>query len=452
MPVAGLGSVTTRLVALVFGLQILITAIVLTYVYAATEREVARQERAVVAELRDDLVASYRSGGEIALTRLIRARLAAAHGDLVLALAGSDGRIIAGNLAEWPQGMAPGSSWRVLTLARTGVATPERMGVVTLALGQGRQLLAGRVVESNLRLARINTEAILAALLVAVPLALLLALLLGRILTDRLSAISGTAAAVTGGDLSQRVPRDGSGDAFDTLAGAVNTMLDRVDGLIGELRIVTDGLAHDLRSPLTRLKSTLERARGDTDDATALAALDNVAGEADQVLAMLAMALQISRAEAGIGRDRFVTTDVDALIADIVEVFGPSAEDQGLALTVAGTSVGSARLHRDLVQQALSNLVENALHYADGATAITVGAHIAVDQLILTVADDGIGIPADRRDDARRRFVRLDPARHASGAGLGLALVEAVVRLHDGELRLADNAPGLRVEMLLPLG
>ncbi len=447
---AGLGSATTRLVALAFVLQVLISAIVLFYVYTATVREVERQERAVVVELRDDLVAGYRSGGTPELARLITARLAAAHGETVAALVDAQGRVLAGNLAAWPATVVAGDQWRAITLYRTGAERPEPMGVMAVNLADGSRLLAGRVVESNLRLVRINTGAIIAALLVAVPLALLLALLLGRIINSRLRAISATAAAVAGGDLSQRVLRDGSDDAFDTLARAVNAMLARVEALVGELRIVTDGLAHDLRSPLTRLKSTLERARSETDDPRALAALEVVGGEADQLLTMLGTALQISRAEAGIGRERFDDTDVDALIADIVEVFGPVAEDQGIALCVAqGPPVGHARLHRDLVQQALSNLVENAIHYAVGATHITVSARSASETLVLTVADDGPGIPADRREEAKRRFARLDPSRHSAGSGLGLALVESVARLHDGRLELLDNGPGLRAEMTL---
>ena len=447
----GLGSATTRLVALVFGVQILLSGTVLFYVYAATAREVERQERAVVTELRDDLLAGFRSGGQPVLARLIRSRLAAAHGETIATLVDADGRVVAGNLAAWPATVTPASSWRIIALYRLGADHAERMGVIAAALPDGGKLLAGRVVETNLKLVRINSEAILAALLAAVPLALLMALLLGRIVNSRLHAVSATAAAVASGDLSQRVPRDGSGDAFDTLAGAVNTMLARVETLVGELRIITDGLAHDLRSPLTRLKSTLERARSEIADPGALAALESVSTEADQVLAMLGTALQISRAEAGIGRDMFVDTNVDALVDDVVEVYGPVAEDQGVSLSVAPRHgmVGLRPLHRDLVQLALGNLVENALKYAEGATAITLAAEMAGDSLVLTVADNGPGIPADRREEAKQRFARLDPSRHIAGSGLGLALVEAVARLHGGTLVLADNTPGLRVVLTL---
>ncbi|OYU13852.1 MAG: histidine kinase [Alphaproteobacteria bacterium PA4] len=328
------------------------------------------------------------------------------------------------------------------------------MGILVTNMPDGSRLLTGQIIENDRRLSRIVDRATGTALIFGLPLALFAAFAAFaavRIINARVNDIGETAKAVSAGQLSQRVWLDGSGDTFDRLAATLNAMLERIEALISELRIVTDGLAHDLRSPLTRLKVRLERAQVEDDEESLRTAITLAGEETDRLLGMLTTALQISRAEAGIGRDRFIATDVDALIADIVEVFGPSAEDQGLALTVAGASVGSARLHRDLVQQALSNLVENALHYADGASGITVGAHVAADQLVLTVADDGIGIPADRRDDARRRFVRLDPSRHASGAGLGLALVEAVVRLHDGELRLVDNAPGLRVEMVLPV-
>ncbi len=436
--------------ALVFGLQILLSGLLLAYVYAATTRAVAQQQRGIVAELRNDLLAGFQSGGERGLSQLIAARLDAtdAH-DIVALLVHADRRVIAGNLAAWPGNVANDDHWHTLTLMRTGGDRPERMEVIATALPQGAHLLTGRVLEENLRLTSINAEAIVAALLIALPLALLMAVLLGRIINTRLRSVTTTAAAVASGDLSQRVPRDGSNDAFDALAAAVNTMLARVEALVGELRIVTDGLAHDLRSPLTRLKSTLERARDETADSGAMAALDSVATEADQVLAMLGMALQISRAEAGIGRDRFVATDVDALIGDLIEVFGPVAEDAGITLRRGGERVGTITLHRELVQQALVNLVENALHYAEGATRITVSAARSNNRLSLTVADDGPGIAADRREEAKRRFSRLDPSRHSAGSGLGLALVEAVARLHGGSLALWDNGPGLRAVMML---
>ena len=285
----------------------------------------------------------------------------------------------------------------------------------------------------------------IAAFLLVIPVTLVIALVLGRVINARVRSISQTTEAVGSGNLAKRVLLDGSGDEFDALGTGVNTMLDRIEGLVGELRIVTDGLAHDLRSPITRLKSAVERACIDVNDPIALSALETVSTEAEILLAMLTTTLEISRAEAGIGRDRFVVTDLSALIADIVEVYGPVAEDRGFVLNGDAHKGLEIALHRELISQSLANLIENALKYAEGGKSIRVSANSVEDSIELIVSDDGTGIAPEQRDEARRRFGRLDPARHVTGSGLGLSLVEAVARLHGGDVALEDNAPGLRV-------
>lgn len=444
-------SATAKLILLVFAVQILLSGIALTYVYVATSRTVEAEERTIVTELSDDLLARYRTGGDAALAALIETRLAKDQGQIVALLIDGNGKIRAGNLSAWPATIGRSTNWRTMTLYRIGGSEPETIGVIAEPLsGEGR-LLVGRVVDANVRLLRINVEVIVTALLAAVPLAFLLALLLGRFFNQRLRMLNTTAAAVAAGDLAQRAPRDGSEDPFDTLAGSVNAMLERIELLVGELRIVTDGIAHDMRSPLTRLKSVIEQARQKTGDEVAHAALESVSREADLLLAMLATALQIARVEAGVSNDRFITVDIETLLSDLVEVFGPLAEEQGVMLVDERRAepVGKLLLHRDLVLQSLSNLVENALRYAEGTNVITVSAEPTAEGVSLIVADCGLGIPAARREEAKRRFVRLDPSRHQGGSGLGLALVDAVARLHNGGLVLEDNHPGLRAIMRL---
>ncbi len=251
------------------------------------------------------------------------------------------------------------------------------------------------------------------------------------------------------GDLSVRVPHDeDSNDAFSELAAAINLMLVRIEALVAELRVVTDSLAHDLRSPLTRLRATIDRAMRETDDEVALSALERVGAEAETLLAMLATALQISRAEAGIGRDRFVPTDLGRMIEDLAEVYGPLAEERGFTLSTEGEAHGV--VHRELVGQALANLVDNAMKYGRPGGIIRLSVHPTQGQVTLAVDDDGSGIPEAQRAEALRRFGRLDPARQPGGAGLGLALAAAVARLHGGTILLRDNAPGLSVRLELP--
>lgn len=438
-------SVIARFVIIAFLVQLTVTGGILLFVQQSSESALAAEQKALVTDLRDDLVSAWHAGGDAALVRIIDARLAQAHASpLVILLATAKEDPIRGNLGDWPTVIPAETDWRAIELYRTGSDRAELMGVSSTTLPNGERLLAGHVITSSARLARVNEEAITAALVIGVVFALLSALLIGRVLSNQIQAVVTTARDVGEGRLGRRVPIDGSGDAFDALGEAVNGMLDRIEALVSQLRMMTDGLAHDLKSPVTRIKVTLERAIIETEDETALAALERVSGEAETLLGMLSTALLISRAEAGIGRDRFVDTDVAALLEDLAEVYGPLAEDRGFEIAVEAEPGMHAPLHRELMGQALGNLIENATKYAEGGHRIVVGAAHEAGGIALWVADDGPGIPAERRAEALSRFGRLDPARHVTGSGLGLSLVEAVARLHQGSLALEDNAPGLR--------
>lgn len=445
-----LRSTTTRFIVLVFVLQLLATASMLLFVHEASKHALEGEQRALVAELHDDLVAGYTEGGQANLVKLIDARLAVVRQDVaVILLTSPKNEVIAGNLAAWPTAISYRAKWQTLDLYRMANDRPEHIGLITTILPNGAHLLTGHVVDGDLLLARINTEAMIAAFGLAIPLTLFIALILGRVINARVRTISHTTEAVGRGNLSNRVQLDGSGDAFDALGVGVNTMLDRIETLVGELRVVTDGLAHDLRSPITRLKSVVEQACIDVNDPVAINALERVSTEAEALLSMLTTALEISRAEAGIGRDRFARVDVATLLNDVVEVFGPVAEEQGLVLSVDAPKGLQTALHRELISQSLANLIENALKYAEGGRHIKLSACWSDGMVAISVADDGIGIPRDRHEDAVRRFGRLDPARHIVGSGLGLSLVEAVARLHGGNIALEDNMPGLRVTLTL---
>lgn len=445
-----LRSTIARFILLLFLSQLALTGGVLYFVRQSSEATLLREQKELVVGIRDDLVAGYREGGERQLVELIGARLQAVETEVpVILLIRGDGTVLAGNLGAWPTVIPKPTTWKAVNLYRTSSQRPEPMGLIATSLPGGEFLLTGHVIDGSVRLKNLNREAMIGALLLTIPLALLLAVLLGRMINARVGRIAATAEAVGGGDLTHRVTLDGSGDSFDALGHGVNAMLDRIETLVGELRIVTDGLAHDLRSPITRLKSTLERAIIDTHDPVALGALEKVSVEAETLLAMLSTALQISRAEAGIGRDRFVETDVPAMLADLVELYGPVAEEQGMVLSCNTPGELTVSLHRELIGQALGNLIENAIKYAQGGRKIALAAIPARDGVTLSIADDGPGIPEARRSEALKKFGRLDPARTISGSGLGLSLAEAVARLHGGDMALEDNAPGLRVVLTI---
>lgn len=438
-------SVTARFVALVFVFNLPVTAGLLLFVQQASDRALLDEQKDLVSALQDDLQAAFAKGGRQEVVDLIHARLNAARGaNTVVLLVDKDNVPIAGNLGAWPPTVPSRTDWRTIDLYRTRSDTPEHMGLATDPLPDGSRVLAGHVMDANIRLARINEEAIFAAFMLGIVLTLVIALFLSRFVSQQLQGIVSTTVAVGEGRLVQRVPVNGSGDAFDALGDAINAMLERIEALVSQLRLMTDGLAHDLKSPITRLKSVLERAIIDTRDPSAVAALEKVADEAETLLTMLSTALLISRTEAGMGRADFIPTEIDTLLVDLAEIYGPLVEDRGFEIAVNATTGLSVPLHRELLSQAIGNLIENALKYAAGGHRIVLSADQDDDFVQIVVSDDGPGIPEDQKADALRRFGRLDPSRHITGSGLGLALVEAVARLHQGALTLEDNGPGLR--------
>jgi signal transduction histidine kinase len=255
-----------------------------------------------------------------------------------------------------------------------------------------------------------------------------------------------TAEEIVQGDMARRVPVRGGGDEFDRLAETLNRMLDRIEGLVGDLRMVTDGVAHDLRSPLTRLRAHLESSLEEgVDPGVARERIGRALAEAESVLRAFTALLEIARAEAGVGRDQFEAVDLGRLAADMVDLYTPSAAEKSIRLVQRGEGAIVSG-HPQLLANAIANLVENAIaHTPEGgevALELAPGSEPA-----LAVADRGPGVPAEARARVLDRFVRLDASRGRPGAGLGLSLVAAVARLHDARLELDDNAPGLRATL-----
>lgn len=444
-------STIARFIALAFLGQFLVTGGVLLLVQQASQRAVVAAERDTAAELRDELLTVYRVGGSQALRRDIAARLTANPRERgAVLLADRHGAVLAGNLGAWPATVPVRTEWQTIALYRIGSDEPEPIGLVTQPLPDGNRLLTGVVVASSLRLTAIYEEALSAAFLISLVLTFGIAIILGRILTRQVSAIAQTANDVAVGALHRRVETDGSGDAFDRLGQSINAMLERIDTLVSQLRMMTDGLAHDLKSPVTRLVSVIEQASLKTHDETALEALESVRREAETLQTMLSTALLISRTEAGFGADMLRETDIGDLLRDVAEIYGPLVEDSGFTLVVdAPAAPLSFPLNRELVSRALANLIENALKYAEGGDRMDLSASAKGETLTISVTDNGAGIPPDRRAEALKRFGRLDPARGKAGSGLGLSLVEAVARLHHGGIEFGDNCPGLRVSLHL---
>jgi signal transduction histidine kinase len=289
-----------------------------------------------------------------------------------------------------------------------------------------------------------------------------------RRVLKRVDAMTGTTQRIMAGDLSGRLPIAGSNDELDRLAGNLNVMLERIEALMHGLKEVTDNIAHDLKTPLTRLRNRAEEAlRTAEDESQYRAALERTIEESDGLIRTFNALLMIARAESGQARDNMTNFDAAEIAQGIGELYEPLADDKGLTLRVEADESAPMHGNRELISQALANLVDNAIKYAapDNATLapdtpplngvqpeIVVKAAGDGDRILLTVADNGPGIPADDRTRAVERFVRLEQSRSLPGSGLGLSLANAVARLHGGELRLEDNTPGLRSVLALPRG
>ncbi|MGK2910734.1 MAG: ATP-binding protein [Sphingobium sp.] len=436
-----------RFIGLILLLELLFGVALMLSVAQLIRADLDATDSAVAEQLRDDLAALAREQGTGALASMIAARTAETSDEVIL-LSRSDGRKIAGNLSAWPPVVPATASWTEVDLYRTGDDQPSPFGVIATRLPGGERLLVGQRVDDSAQVRETVENALTTVLWMALPLALAGAWLVVHIIDQRVERIVRTAADVRAGDISRRVPLDGSGDSFDQLGGAINGMLDRIGGLLSELRLLTDSMAHDLRSPLTRLRARIDRAVLSDDPEVMRGAIEGIGREADQLLAMLTTALEVSRAEAGIGRDRFVALDLAEALTDLCELYEPLVEDSGRTLVLAITGKPIVQAHRELLGQAVSNLIDNALKYGKGQLTLSLADKVGA--IVIALSDEGPGIPADREEEATRRFGRLDAARSEAGAGLGLSLVSAVAQLHGGTMRLVRADGAFTVEMRLP--
>jgi signal transduction histidine kinase len=446
-----LRSAHTRFIALLVLIELLLAAAILAVTAQQIYDDLNLRDQTQVMQLRDDLVELAEEGGPEMLRHAIVSRASELHarGDAVL-LADHLGHVIAGNLNQWPRALPASSPMRVLDLKRTKDQAVQPFIIVTQAITTDRKLLVGRALEGSDALRASLSEALLTALGASLPLAIVGAWLAMIVIDSRIDRINRTAARVTSGQIGARVPLDGSGDRFDRLAGNVNSMLERIEALVGELRSLSDTLAHDLRSPITRLRARIDRARvdhdGDTVPAEVLAA---VSREADLLLSMLNSVLAISRAEAGLGKEHMEQVDIGGMIEDLAELYAPLAEEQERNVRAEIISPAVILVHRDLIGQALANLIDNALKHGTGDLVLRLTRE-GTAGIQLAVWDGGPGISEADQAQALSRFGRLDAARSTPGAGLGLSLVSALAHLHGGSVSFAQDAGRFAVVLNLP--
>jgi signal transduction histidine kinase len=443
-----------RLAALYFLVFALSILSVLLFVYWTSANFVERQTEATLDAEVSGLAEQYAQRGLSGLVQLVAARSAGDHGDNMLYLVTDrDGTPLAGNIAAWPAAVPVHSGWlsfRFATTVAGRAATHPARGAIFIIPGGYRLLVAHDISDAAAFRDRIKTTLLWAGL-VALGIGLLGGTAMSRNLLRRVELVNRTSERVMAGNLSDRVPLGGSGDEFDQLAANLNRMLDQIERLMTAMREVTDDVAHDLKTPLARLRARLELTLLGPDDGRGQSeAIRGAIDEADRLLATFNALLGIAEAEAGSGRGRMSLVDLPEVARTATEFYEPVAEEQGFALALQAEPGIMIRGDRHLLSQALANLIDNALKYAGGGE-VSIRVVRRDEQAVLEVADRGPGIPEADRQAVFDRFVRLEASRSTPGNGLGLSLVRAVARRHDGTARLDDNRPGLRAVLEFPV-
>ena len=355
----------------------------------------------------------------------------------------------AGNITGWPANPEMDGPWMRFQVGFEEFGSSEKHIIEALpaALPLEYRLLVGRDTYTQLRFQSAITRAFLASLAVMLAIGVVGGLVMSRTILRRIDSINQAAERIMRAGVKHRMPVRGRDDEFDRLAENLNRMLDEIERLLGSIRAVTNNIAHDLRSPLSRLRNRLEAALADHDTERRHETIERAIAETDSMLATFNALLSIADAEAGTSRGNLLPVDLVALGHDVAELYEPLVEEQGLVFETSLDGPATVSGNRQLLFQAIGNLIDNATKYGAGGGRVSLAVHNGAGGPEVVVADRGPGIPESDRARVLERFVRLDSSRSTPGNGLGLSLVAAIARLHDAALKLDDNAPGLRVTL-----
>ncbi len=450
-------SYTSRLALLYAVIFSASTLFLLSFFYLFTASYMTQQVDNTIETEIQGLAERYDDEGLEGLTTLIADRVnrqqAQATGNSVYLLTTYTFRPLVGNLDRWPKNATVDDDWIEFALVINQETNETHLARAKIFRLQGRYgLLVGRDINQLTEAKRRIIQALSWGLVIMLLLAFAGGLVLGRRTVRKIERINQTTRSIMSGDLSRRVPLTNHNDDFDQVAENLNQMLDRIQSLMEDIRRVSDSIAHDLRTPLARLRQHLEEARQqENPDSRSARYLEGSIKEADSLLSTFNALLRIARVEAGQIKFGFSEIDFHALIGDVVEFYEPLVEEkqQRLETTLEDgiTSFGD----RDLMFQAVANLIENAIKYTPQRGNLSISLIRLNTEALITIADDGPGIPEAQRENVFRRFYRLDQSRSSSGNGLGLSMVSAVVSMHNGRIELQSNHPGLKTVITLPL-
>ena len=450
-PVELLRTSTFRLALLYMALFAGSALLLLGFIYWSTVAFMANQTDATIEAEITGLAEQYRARGLNGLVGTITKRLERdPESSSVYLLASQNYTPLAGNLTAWPDVEPTQAGWLNFEFK-----DPRASGRVFHArarpfvLEGGLHLLVGRDTRELKATQQLIVRALLWGLAITLALALVGGITMSRSTLRRIEQINQTSREIIGGDLSRRVPTTGTADEFDQLAVNLNAMLDEIERLMGGIRHVSDNVAHDLRTPLTRLRNRLEQLRSELEETSPHRDhVERSIADADQLLSTFGALLRIARIEAGGHRPGLVPVDLATLVQDAAELYEALAEEKRLLIDTSVARSVTIQGDRDLLFQALTNLLDNAVKYTPDGGQVSLGVSRTEDAVEVTVSDTGPGIPVEERDKVVQRFYRLERSRRTPGSGLGLSLVAAVAEMHHAALILEDNAPGLKATLL----
>lgn len=454
---AMMSTTAARLSALYLLLFTVCALALVFYMTAQAARFLTTQTREAITQEVETLSLVYQRAGIAGLVRAIDRRSRVPGANLYM-ITDQAGVLLAGNVANLDASIMGKEGWTTkpfeyLRFAGDGVEPAHQALAHVFVLPNQMRILVGRDLGEPERFRQIVQRSLTLALGMMGLGALLIWVFVGRHALRRIDGVSRASQRIMSGDLTGRLPVTGSGDEFDRLSGNLNQMLGKISDLNEGLKQVSDNIAHDLKTPLTRLRNRAEAALS-TRQTTAeyKAALEDMIAQSDQLIRTFNAILMISRLEAGYSSERLEEVDLTAMSKDVVDLYEPVAEDAGATLEFSGNEPLKVHGNRELLSQTLSNILDNAIKYSNSAAKpeINVGVSMFGGTPCIRVRDNGPGIAQEDLERVTERFVRLEKSRNAPGSGLGLSLAKAVMKLHKGELRLASEGQGLVVDLLFP--
>ncbi len=445
-----LTSSTFKLALIAIGTFGMIAAAILGYVYLSTSSYVrSRSDRAIISEY-SSLQDAYERSGRDGLIALIQQRIAnKSFADNVYILVDPSSAALGGNLKAWPSTVTTARGWTEFRASEplSNATRPLVRAKLETFPGGDRLLVGMDISDLDSFTDQIKTAVISSVALIFVV-AGVASILVTRRTVGRIESINATSRAIMLSGLDKRIPLRGSNDEWDRVAENLNMMLDRIETLMGEVKQVSDNIAHDLRTPLTRMRGRLEKAynaqRIGEDDQLLIG--DTIA-DLDAVLRIFSSITRIAQIETQERKGAFRTINLVEIASEVVELYDAAAEQDGTHLVIAGDRQVMVTGDRDLIFDAIANLVDNAIKHGRAGGHVVVANEIIEDRPVISIADDGPGIPAGQYEHVFKRFYRLEQSRYTPGNGLGLSLVAAVARLHGARIEMLDNSPGLKVKL-----